>query len=72
MHDGLAVLGVLFILSTGFAAIGGYIDTRKKGTEPSFEGAFRALGIGALLVWFIIGFGLVSWVVALPFRFFMR
>jgi hypothetical protein len=72
MHDVFADLGVFFLLATALSAIGGYLDTRKKGTEPSMEGAFRALGIGAFLVWFIIGFGVVSWLVSLPFSLFLH
>jgi hypothetical protein len=67
MHDFLADIGGLFLVATALSAIGGYMDTRKNHTEPSFEGAFRALGIGALLIWVIIGFGFASWLVSLPF-----
>jgi hypothetical protein len=72
MQNLLAFVGLLFLVATALSVIGGYMDTRKNHTEPSWEGAFRALGLGAFSVWFIIGLAAASWLAVLPFRLLFR
>lgn len=72
MRDFLAGIGLAFLVATSFSLLGGYRDNQKKHAEPTWEDAFRALGLGAFVVWLIVGLGLISWLVVLTFGLFVR
>lgn len=60
----LELVGGFFIAASVFVCLGGLYDLHKNGERVTAEGIFKALGIAALFVWIIIGFGVTSWLIS--------
>lgn len=67
MREVLADIGLFFVIATALTAAGGYVELRRKGREVTWPGMFSALGMGAFVIWFVIGLGAIAWLVALVF-----
>ena len=63
----LATIGLSFLLLTGWFAGVPVVLAVWRGRDLETETVLRSLGLGAAIVWFLIGFAVVSWLVALPF-----
>ena len=60
----MKLVGGFFIAASIFVCLGGLCDLYKNRERITAEGIFKALGIAALFVWIIIGFGVASWLVS--------
>lgn len=57
----LSLVGAFFILASILCVIGGYYERSKRHLPADTEGLLRALGVAALFIWVVVGFGLASW-----------